>query len=233
VIVIDNGSLDASRVIAEHDTQIKVLVENERGSYAARNLGIAEARGALIVFLDPDCIPGDDWLQNIAAAMFDPAVLVVLGRRCLPPLSPSLSLLEAYENEKDEYVINRQMETLCYGYTNNMAVRRKLFEDLGPFLKIPRGADTIFVRRVVDTYSSDVVCYCPDVVVTHLEISSVAAYYRKVFLYGRHRYYRCQDDRSQSGAPKCATTSARLRKAVRNRRFSTLEAVHLLCLLVC
>jgi len=93
----------------------------------------------VIAFTDPDCIPSEDWLQNIVAAMVEPTVWVVLGRRCLPPLSLALSMLEAYENAKDEYVLHSQIETLYYGYTNNMAVRKELLNELGPFLNRSRG----------------------------------------------------------------------------------------------
>jgi len=229
VIVVDNGSTDASLAIAEQYPQIKLLLETERGPYAARNRGISEASGTVIAFTDPDCIPSEDWLQNIVAAMVEPTVWVVLGRRCLPPLSLALSMLEAYENAKDEYVLHSQIETLYYGYTNNMAVRKELLNELGPFLNRSRGADTIFVRRVVDTYSSGIVRYCPNAVVTHLELSSIAVYYRKVFLYG---YHRCLNNEIIYAEP--LSTRQRLeifRRAIRNRGFSICEAVELLCLL--
>lgn len=229
VIVIDNGSCDSSYAIVQEYPQVKLLSESEPGSYAARNRGILEARGSVIAFIDPDCLPDQNWLENIASAMKDPAILVLLGRRRLPTMIPSLSLLEAYENEKDDSVINGETEALYYGYTNNMAVRKKLFEDLGLFLKIPRGADTIFVRRIADTYSGGVVRYRSDIVVTHLEVNSVRAYYRKAFLYGRHRvlnntitYARPLDLRQRLGI---------LRKAVKNRGLSMYEAARLLTLL--
>lgn len=229
VIVVDNGSKDASRTIVEQYPHIKLVLEPEKGAYAARNRGIAQASGAVIAFIDPDCLPREDWLQNIAAAFEEPAVRMVLGRRCLPPLSPVLSLVEAYENAKDEYVLQSQSKTLYYGYTNNMAVRKELFNELGPFLNIPRGADTIFVRRVTDTDSCNVIRYCSNVVVTHLEISSVAAYYRKVLLYGRHRVSSNKIIYGES-----LNTRQRLeifQIAIRNRGFSKLEAAQLLFLL--
>jgi len=147
----------------------------------------------------------------------------------LPPLSPVLSLLEAYENAKDEYVLQSQSESLYYGYTNNMAVRKQLLMELGPFLSISRGADTIFVRRVADTYSYNAIRYCSNVVVTHLEIRSVAAYYRKVLLYARHRGLA-----NKIIYAKSLNTHQRLRIfqiAIRNHGFSKFEAAQLLFLL--
>src|SRR5262249_7582499 len=77
---------------------------------------------------------------------------------------------------------------LYYGYTNNMAVRRSVLDQIGGFRDdLPRGGDTIFVREVVDRFSPAAVAYVPEMVVTHLELSSSLAYYRKVCGYGRHR----------------------------------------------
>jgi glycosyltransferase involved in cell wall biosynthesis len=186
VLVVDNGSTDDSIAIARRYPRITLILESECGPYAARNRGAVEARGDVIAFIDPDCIPNQDWLEQIATAMTEPATAVVLGRRSLPA-GPVLALLEAYENAKDEFVLNSHIPTLYYGYTNNMAVRKKVFTDVGSFINRPRGADTIFVRRVVDAYSTHAVRYVPSVVVSHLEVSDLAVYYHKVFSYGRHR----------------------------------------------
>jgi glycosyltransferase involved in cell wall biosynthesis len=43
---------------------LQVLEEPKPGSYAARNRGIAAARGEVIAFTDSDCVPAVDWLKN-------------------------------------------------------------------------------------------------------------------------------------------------------------------------
>ena len=62
-----------------------------------------------------------------------------------------------------------------------------MFDEIGLFPELPRGADTVFVRRVVDRYGCAAVSYSPAVRVRHLEMDGVRTYYRKMFLYGRHR----------------------------------------------
>ena len=55
LVVIDNGSSDASREVAESYTPaIKVWIDPNRGICPARNTGLAVARGDYIGFLDGD-----------------------------------------------------------------------------------------------------------------------------------------------------------------------------------
>lgn len=56
VIVVDDGSVDASRVIIEEylDRGVRLLVQSNRGAAAARNRGFSESDGAYIKFFDAD-----------------------------------------------------------------------------------------------------------------------------------------------------------------------------------
>jgi hypothetical protein len=55
-------------------------------------------------------------------------------------------------------VLQSHEKTAYYGFANDMAIRRETFDRHGPFLERRRGADTIFVRRVVDQGSCEEVC---------------------------------------------------------------------------
>jgi glycosyltransferase involved in cell wall biosynthesis len=65
LIVIDDGSTDATPVLVERlavgsVVPIRLVRQENRGAAAARNLGIQEARGRLLAFLDSD----DWWLPH-------------------------------------------------------------------------------------------------------------------------------------------------------------------------
>jgi glycosyltransferase involved in cell wall biosynthesis len=71
LLVVDNGSSDSTKAIAESyarlDQRIQVMHEPRPGAAAARNLGINEARGRYIAFLDSD----DMWLPRKLAVQLD------------------------------------------------------------------------------------------------------------------------------------------------------------------
>ena len=63
IIVVDDGSSDESVKIIEqmNNPIIKVIKQNHQGAQAARNLGILNAQGNYIAFLDSD----DEWLPQL------------------------------------------------------------------------------------------------------------------------------------------------------------------------
>jgi len=77
VIVVDDGSTDGgAAIVADYpDARFRLLAQANAGPGAARNAGIAKARGEFIAFLDAD----DEWLPNY--------------------LQESVSLLESFGSE--------------------------------------------------------------------------------------------------------------------------------------
>lgn len=184
IIFIDNNSTDSSSEIVKRYPRIKLVSERRQSPYATRNRGIREAAGGIIAFTDPDCIPFPDWLAEIEKAMSDPVVSVVLGQNLMGNDSLLLSMIQDYENEKEIYTFSSCDGRIYSAHTNNMAVRRGLFEDLGLFVERDRGADVIFVNGVVKKHSPRAVEYREPMKVRHMEIKTPIDYYKKVFIYG-------------------------------------------------
>lgn len=218
ILIVDNNSLDFSAQIVRRYPQVTLLHETKQGAYAARNRGLAQAKGEIVAFTDSDCVPEPDWLSCLWAAMRDPKIQIVIGPSHLTSNSTALRLLDKYEHYKADYILSSDDPTVYWGHTNNMAARKKLLDEFGPFVERQRGADVIFVRRVVDAKSCDVVQYEPRARVHHLEIDSLQVYLRKFFLYGRSRQHYSRIIHSRP-----LTTRERLGVSMRTARSENLS----------
>jgi GT2 family glycosyltransferase len=84
VVVVDNGSTDdsvaiARRAAAESPHRLRLLTESRPGAARARNLGLRESGGGVVLFTDADCIAEPGWLTALARALDDPRVLIAGG----------------------------------------------------------------------------------------------------------------------------------------------------------
>ncbi len=186
VILVDNASTDASASIAARFSGVIVLEEPVAGAYAARNTGIRRARAPLIAFTDADCVVAPDWLRSIRNGLEDPATAILLGN-CSYPANASLALriLGAYENAKTDYVINRCQAAHHFGYTNNMAARASVFEEVGLFLEWQRAADSELVHRLASRRPDLRPVYRRSMRVTHMEFLRARDRASRLSLYTR------------------------------------------------
>jgi GT2 family glycosyltransferase len=81
ILVIDDGSQDATAEIAARNPQV-TLIRHERnlGLAAARNTAFRRARNELVGSLDADCVADANWLASLAAHFADPRITGAGGR---------------------------------------------------------------------------------------------------------------------------------------------------------
>ena len=132
VIVVDDASTDATAEVAA-GLGAKVVRQSDRtGPAAARNRGVAEARGDYVLFVDADVCVHPDTLERVVAAFEeDPGADALFGSYDLTPGSPNF--LSQYKNLFHHYVHQRSSGVATTFWTGCGAIRRRVFLEAGGF----------------------------------------------------------------------------------------------------
>jgi GT2 family glycosyltransferase len=130
VIVIDDGSSDHTAVIARK-AGVKVVPQPPLGLAAARNTGARAARGELVVFLDPDCVPQLEWLAQMIAPFDDSRVVGVKGAYVTQEETLVSRLIQADFDEQYRRLGRYKSIDVVDGYS--AAFRRSVFLAAGGF----------------------------------------------------------------------------------------------------
>ncbi len=187
LIFVDNGSADRSKDIVRRFPHVILLQESKKSSYAARNRGLKVAQGEIIAFTDADCAVSRNWLTQVYEGMRKTKAAIALGKRCFPLNSSfSLRMFEDYENAKVEYVLGKCAEKYFFGFTNNMAVEAEVFKKVGFFVEYHRGGDIEFLHRFISQNSNSKVVYLDGMKTTHLEITNLKSWLKKINIYGEY-----------------------------------------------
>lgn len=133
VIVVDNGSTDATREVIEN---YDVIVELEpiRGRATARNRGVAVAKGEIVAFTDSDCVPNEDWLEMLIRPYSDPEISAVAGEFLGYP-SENPSLVEEFIERAGLVVQGKPDKNGAFPFivTRNASYTKEILESAGLF----------------------------------------------------------------------------------------------------
>lgn len=148
VIVVDNGSPTPPEMVCRAFDGVRLEVETVPGPGPARSRGADMARGEILAFIDSDCTADPGWISGIAAHFADADAADVIGGevRIAPVDLDRLTVVEAFESVYG-YRMKLFIERDNYTATCNMAVRRAVFADVGPFAGISIAEDVEWGQR--------------------------------------------------------------------------------------
>ncbi|HEX5442081.1 MAG TPA: glycosyltransferase family A protein, partial [Ktedonobacterales bacterium] len=75
ILVIDHNEALLARARAIYPDLLVIPNLNQQSLSGARNIGIANATGEIIAFVDDDAIIAPDWLEQLCACLDDPTAL--------------------------------------------------------------------------------------------------------------------------------------------------------------
>jgi glycosyltransferase involved in cell wall biosynthesis len=188
IIVVDGNSTDATMEIVSK-YPVKIVTEEKLGVNVARNTGIKNSSGEIIIFTDHDCVVPENWVKEIVKNFRDPSVGCV-GGKVLRYNNDSLSLyadesivpvMRIFEND---LVISKIRSPFCYPVGCNFAVKREAIEKAGLFdERFKYGFDELeFAERICNKGYKIVLT--PNITVQHKHRSTLSELLRQTFRYG-------------------------------------------------
>jgi glycosyltransferase involved in cell wall biosynthesis len=183
LMVVDNDSRDGTgNALRRYGDRIVVLRERKRGAAAARNTGLARARGDVIAFTDADCVVDPDWLAKLVAPLEDPDIGIAGGRILA---GPTANDVERFGEEIHDH--RRAIEDIRppYAITMNWASRRWVLGELDGFDEsFRRGQDVDLSYRVVQ--AGYALAFVGEAVVYHRNEDRLTGLFREGFVHGFH-----------------------------------------------
>ena len=134
IILVDNNSEDNTReMVAKHFKSVKILIQKKQGVSAARNLGIREASGNWIAFLDSD----DQWHKR----KLEEQVKSISRDKLSADLSHTDEIWyrnKIFLNQKEIHkklggFIFENCLPLCCISPSSVLIKKKVFDDIGLF----------------------------------------------------------------------------------------------------
>ena len=183
VIVVDDGSSDATGDIARGYSDVRVIEVPNGGLSAARNAGLAAATGEIIAYTDADVRVDPDWLTYLVQPLLTSDVAGVGGPNVVPADDPWVSQCVARAPGGPIHVMldDRIAEHVpgC-----NMAFRRDALLAADGFNPVyVRAGDDVDICWRLQAKKLDI-GFAPSALVWHHHRASVRAYWRQQVGYG-------------------------------------------------
>ncbi|MET8509459.1 glycosyltransferase family A protein [Streptomyces sp. NPDC004787] len=154
VVVVDDCSTDDSaRIAAEAGARVVSTGVNS-GVAVARNLGAEVTSGEILVFLDSDVAMHPDAVANAVRLLGDGEEYGAICGTYEPEPLIRDSLIEEYRSLQQYYLLLRSEGVITTVHTAILAMRRRVFEEVGPFNPALRHTeDQDYGRRISERYT--------------------------------------------------------------------------------
>lgn len=185
LVVVNNNSSDSTDSICKKfkkdhsDLNFKYIIEKKPGLSFARNKGVEEADGDIIIFLDDDAMASDSYLSNISQFLSNNGEIIAGGGKIIPE----------YETQRPDWMSSYLLPLVAsldlgnkirifpknkYPIGANMFFRKKFFEsygyfktDLGRKGNILMGGEEKDIFQRIRQHPNSIV-YLPDAIVRHI-----------------------------------------------------------------
>ena len=159
-ILVDDGSRDTSLSIcnqyAEKDSRFKVFHQENAGASSARNVGLYNAKGEYVTFIDADDWVSPNYLSSIEKSKSDIIILETKHINSQGEVIRYFSLDPQQSSSREEYVsiLEKNMTNPIIKVMSAKIVRRSCIGDIQFDVNMKIGEDTLFWYDVLRNCNS-------------------------------------------------------------------------------
>lgn len=184
ILVVNDGSTDDTPAIARRHRRVRVIDTPPGGLSVARNVALAHAAGEIVAYTDADVRAHPQWLTYLVQPFLERDVAGAGGPNVVPPDDPWLAQCVARAPGAPTHVM---LDDVIAEHVPgcNMAFRREALLALGGFNPIfGCAADDVDVCWRFQAVGAEI-GFAPAALVWHHHRSSVRAYWKQQFNYGK------------------------------------------------
>lgn len=198
VIVVDGLSTDGTYELLEKlqkKDKFTLLKNHKFNAAAGRNIGIENAKGKYIAFIDGDAIAKKDWLKQIEKTFGDKDVIGVGGPDSLPEKSDKISKMIGYVmtspiarggklNPSTQHSLMEEEQYVEHIPTCNLSLKREVFDKVGLFDEtFVKGQDLELNHRIINAGYK--LKYSPKIRVIHYRKQRVRDFAKQIYKWAK------------------------------------------------
>jgi len=144
VIIVDDGSTDMSAKLLvqfseQSNLQIKLIHQENSGPAKARNTGAEQAEGEALIFLDSDCIPTENWVEEMTRFLNRDVAGCYCGNKARNSESIAARCVEYEMTRRHEKMVGKDIDSIS---TYSASFLKRVFFECGGFDKQYRQASS-------------------------------------------------------------------------------------------
>ncbi|MFW6161029.1 MAG: glycosyltransferase [Acidobacteriota bacterium] len=183
IIVVNSSQDNTKKIVNEKFPEVKVI-QLEKRAYTgeAKNIGLKEAQGDIIAFIDSDCVPEKNWLSTIRRLYAEGHKIAGGAVGSLNPgniVSKAEYLLELVQLSPGS---RRRYVSLIS--TANCFFAKEIFKKHGPFPTIRKGVDMLFSYILMK--KGEKILFSPEMRIYHACSTNFFRYLKKQVLHGEY-----------------------------------------------
>ena len=204
MIIADDGSTDETDKLLKNmenvvDFKLKFVTQENMGPGAARNLGIQNSQGELILFIDSDCEADPKWMEIIyneyVEGGFDACGGPDSAKSDFSPIQKAIDFsMTSFFTTGGMRGHGKNRLAKFYPRSHNMGMTKTLVKEVGGFGHLRHGQDIELSHRIFQSGAN--VKFISEAVVYHRRRTSIKLIFRQTFNWGVARINLYKIDKS-------------------------------------